>query len=136
MRRIFSNNTLDTIKFFSVVFGLVAVLLIIFGFGMESIRNQYKQPYLVVEAPDNSYTARVYKTNKKEGVTISVDIYDKMSRLRIKNFYSQAYCEKIWISWKKIDELIINKVTMDLKSDKVKFTKKDENFCPETSVNN
>jgi len=136
MRKIFSYNTLETIKFFSVVFGLIAVLLLIYSFGMESIRNQYKQPYMVVEAPDNSYTARVYKTNKKEGVTISVDIYDKMSRLYRKNLYSQAYCEKIWISWKKIDELIINEVTMNVKSERVKFTTKDEHFCPATSVNN
>lgn len=91
---------------------------------------------MVVEAPDNSYTARVYKTNKKEGVTISVDIYDKMSRLYRKNIYVQAYCEKIWISWKKIDELVINEVTMNLTSQKVKFTLKDEHFCPSTSVNN
>jgi hypothetical protein len=91
---------------------------------------------MVVEAPDYSYTARVFKTNKKEGVTISVDIYDKMSRLYRKNIYVQAYCEKMWISWKKIDELVINNVTMSLKSPQVKFTKKDEHFCPDVSMNN
>jgi hypothetical protein len=81
MRRLLSDNTIDTIKYFAVTFGLVAALLLIFGFGMTFIKSQYPTPYMVVEAPNNNYTARVYKVNKKEGVTITVSIYDKMSRM-------------------------------------------------------
>jgi spermidine/putrescine-binding protein len=136
MRKIFSYNTIDTIKFFSIVIGLVAALLLFYYFSMGFIVSQYPQPYMVVEAPDNNYTARVYKTNKKEGVTITVSIYDKMSRMYRKNIYSQAYCDKIWISWKKIDELVVNTIVLNVKSKAVKFTKKDENFCPFTSLNN
>ncbi|TFG83591.1 MAG: hypothetical protein E4G74_00985 [Erysipelotrichales bacterium] len=136
MRKIISQNTIDTIKFFSVVFGIVAVLLLIFNYGMGFIVSQYPQPYMVVESPDNNYTARVYKTNKKEGVTITVSIYDKMSRMYKRNIYAQAYCDKMWISWRKIDELVVNKIVLNVQSKPVKFTKKDENFCPATRVNN
>jgi hypothetical protein len=136
MRRLLSDNTIDTIKYFAVTFGLVAALLLIFGFGMTFIKSQYPTPYMVVEAPNNNYTARVYKVNKKEGVTITVSIYDKMSRMYRRDIYMQAYCDKMEISWRKIDELVINKVIMNVKTKAVKFTQKDEHFCPLNSVNN
>jgi hypothetical protein len=130
MRKLISYNTIETIKFFSVVFGLVAALLVIYYFSMSFIESQYPTPYVVLEAPDNNYTVRVYKTVKKEGITISVYLYDKFSRVYRKNIYVQAYCEKVELSWKTIDALIINKTTMNIKSKAVKFTKKDEHFCP------
>jgi hypothetical protein len=137
MRKIFSYNTIDTIKFFSVVFGLVGILLVLFYFSMNFIESQYNpNPYMVVESPAGEYTARVNKSNKKEGVTITVSIYDKMSRIYRRNFYVQANCDKMEISWKQIDALIINKVTLNVKSKAVKFTKADDHYCPITSVIN
>lgn len=112
------------------------MLLIIYNFSMGFIVSQYRAPYLVIDAPDRNYTARVYKTAKKEGITISVYLYDKMSRVYRRNIYVQAYCDKVEISWKTMDALIINKTTMNIKSDAVNFTKKDEHYCPVSSVIN
>jgi hypothetical protein len=136
MRKLISDDTLDIIKYFSVVIGVVALLLIIYNFGMSFIQSQYRPPYLVIDSPDRNYTARVYKTAKKEGITISVYLYDKMSRVYRKNIYVQAYCDKVELSWRTMDALIINKTTMNIKSPAVKFTKKDETFCPISSVLN
>ena len=136
MRKLISDDTLSIIKYFLIVLGVVALLLIIYNFSMGFIVSQYRAPYLVIDAPDRNYTARVYKTAKKEGITISVYLYDKMSRVYRRNIYVQAYCDKVEISWKTMDALIINKTTMSLKSDAVNFTNKDEHYCPVTSVIN
>jgi hypothetical protein len=123
------------ILFLIIISGVVS-LFIMFPSNFPGLKKLDVLPYLTVDSPDLNYSAKVYliSSDKMEGSSLSVSIYDKHNKLLREDIYRQWYCVNVAISWKTDDELIINGYSMDPTFDTIEFVTKSTDFCPTSSV--
>jgi hypothetical protein len=93
-------------------------------------------PILTLNSPDNNYIAKVYliSSDKMEGSSLSVNVYNRSDKLLREDIYRQWYCVNAAIRWKSNDELTINGVTLNRQFDSVTFITKPTDICPSSSL--
>ena len=136
MRSFDWRGTLDMMKYFGVVFGIVGGLVLILYFNFNFIDSTYKAPFITMASPDKSYIAKIYRESKPslKDSYVSVSIYDNRNRLVKKNLFKQYYCKSITLHWNADNTVIINELTLDVKQKAVLFKKENQHPCPANSL--
>ena len=126
----------EMLKLFMIVVALSCALLVTFVIYLKNIIKQEADPFLSVYSRNMDYIAKVYRidSDKMEGSSISVSVFDSKNRILREDIYRQWYCVNVSISWKNDDELIINGIQLNRKFDAIEFVTQPTDFCPEYST--
>ncbi|TFG83592.1 MAG: hypothetical protein E4G74_00990 [Erysipelotrichales bacterium] len=114
------------------IIALLFISLILF------VRNTppYQIPYLTVESPDSNLIAKVFliSSDKMEGSSISVSIYDRRNKLLRDDIYRQWYCVNVAIHWDSSEKLVLNGKTINVNYESVHFVTQPTDLCPTSST--
>lgn len=93
-------------------------------------------PILTLNSPDNNYVAKVYliSSDKMEGTSLSVNIFDHTNRLLREDIFRQWYCVHAQIHWKSKDVFVINGVELNWELDSTEFITQPTDLCPTSSL--